>query len=98
MTKLYSPGLGRMVEVDDPLPSTTQPTARNQKLLRAFARMPLKETAAVYKAVGMAQAFVWVWLMYLSWEEKSLTFPMPNNGLSLFGIPPIRKISSVEAL
>ena len=82
---VYSPGLGKMVEVDIPA-SSTQPSARRRRLERAYAQVPLKEAAAAFKATRAQKAFVWVWLRYLAWQKKSATFPLPNGELEQYGI------------
>jgi hypothetical protein len=81
----YSPSVGKMVEVDT-LASTTQRSARQRRLERAYVQLPLKQAAAAFKANRAHKAFVWVWLQYLAWEKKSATFSLPNDGLEQFGI------------
>src|SRR5262249_42112399 len=70
----------------DTLASTTQPSARQRRLERAYVQLPLKQAAAAFKANRAHKAFVWVWLQYLAWEKKSATFSLPNDGLEQYGI------------
>ena len=51
-----------------------------------FTALYLDEAAAACKACGSQQAFIWIWLQYLIWKADYKPFPIPSNGLEVYGI------------
>jgi hypothetical protein len=47
-----------------------------------FVKVPLWWAEQAMQATRSPQAFVAIWLLYLSWKAKSLTFPLPNGRLA----------------
>jgi hypothetical protein len=45
-------------------------------------KVPLWWIERACSATHSPQAFVAVWLLYLSWQSKSLSFPLPNEALA----------------
>jgi len=72
---------GQEIQVET-IVSTTKP--KRQK--RPFAKVPLKEAAAAAKASKTQQAFVWIWLQYLTWRADNKPFPVTSEGLKIYGI------------
>jgi hypothetical protein len=50
-----------------------------------FVKVPLWWIEQATRATRTPQAMVCVWLLYLSWKAKSMTFPLPNDRLSKRG-------------
>ncbi len=97
---MYSPGLGKWVEVGDPIEgdAPTKPAARRRRVETAYAQVGLKEAATAFEALGVKKAFVWLWLQYLAWKKKSTTFPLPNGELEQFGISRWTKSRALQDL
>jgi hypothetical protein len=60
--------------------------AKKAKQQEAFALVPLEWAAATAKYTGTRSALVWVMLVYMAWEAKSMTFPMGNVMLARYGV------------
>jgi hypothetical protein len=48
----------------------------------AFVNVPIWWAEQAMQATRSPQAFVCIWLLYLSWQAKSMTFPLPNGRLA----------------
>jgi hypothetical protein len=51
----------------------------------AFVQVPLWWIEQATRATRTPQAMVCIWLLYLSWQAKSMTFPLPNDRLAKRG-------------
>jgi len=51
----------------------------------AFVKVPLWWIEQATRATRTPQAMVCIWLLYLSWQAKSATFPLPNDRLAKRG-------------
>jgi DNA-binding HxlR family transcriptional regulator len=85
MTTVYSPGLGKYVEVET-LDTGAKPTKRRQRESDLFIKVPLRPSIDVCKMVGPRNAFVWVLLLHMSWQAHNSTFPCPNEFMKRCGI------------
>ncbi len=50
-----------------------------------FVKVPLWWIEQATQATRSPQAFVCVWLLHLSWQARSMTFPLPNDRLAKRG-------------
>jgi hypothetical protein len=50
-----------------------------------FVKVPLWWIEQATQATRSPQAFVCIWLLHLAWQEKSMTFPLPNDRLAKRG-------------
>jgi hypothetical protein len=57
-----------------------------KKRREQFVKVPLWWAQQAAHATRTQQAYVWIWLLRLSWEHKSATFPLPNGRLERAGI------------
>jgi hypothetical protein len=51
----------------------------------AFVQVPLWWAEQAAQATKTPQAMVWLWLLHLSWKERSTTFKLPNERLAVRG-------------
>jgi hypothetical protein len=64
-----------------------KPTLATLKKRREqFVMVPLWWAAQAAAATRTRRAYVWIWLLRLSWEHKSTSFPLPNDRLERAGI------------
>jgi len=63
-----------------------QSNKAQQREVDLFAKMPLTWSAVGTEALGSRQSFILVWLQYLAWKHKNLTFPVSNVPLARYGI------------
>ncbi len=57
-----------------------------QDKIDTFVKVPLWWFEQATQATRSPQAFVCVWLLHLSWQAKSATFPIPNARLAKRGV------------
>jgi hypothetical protein len=50
-----------------------------------FVQVPLWWAEHAAKATNTPKAMVWAWLAYLAWEQRSMTFRLPNERLQVRG-------------
>jgi hypothetical protein len=80
---------GKLIRVStlNPNPANKGPRQqKQQKHTDRFVKVPLTWAERCAKATGTGQAYVWIWLLHRSWEEKSKTFPLPNGRLHQVGV------------
>jgi hypothetical protein len=77
-----------------------QPAGRRQSKARkdTFVKVPIWWIEQATRATHTPQAFVCVWLLYLSWRARSLTFPIPNGRLGARGVDRRMKRRALSAL
>jgi hypothetical protein len=63
-----------------------------------FAMVPLAWAAKAAAATNTTKAVVWVWLIYRSWEKKSLRFTVPNKALADLGVSHDAKTRALRQL
>jgi hypothetical protein len=51
-----------------------------------FVKVPLWWIEQATRATRTPQAMVCIWLLHLSWQAKSMTFPLPNDRLAKRGV------------
>jgi hypothetical protein len=76
------------------------PRSRGKARKEVFVKVPLWWMEQVAHVTRSPQTFVCVWLLHLSWEAKSLTFPVPNGRLGKRGADrrmKRRALASLEA-
>jgi hypothetical protein len=62
------------------------PVRSSKKAPDAFVKLPLWFAREAAKATGTRKALVWIWLVRLAFETRSLEFPVPNARLKKFGV------------
>jgi hypothetical protein len=73
-------------------------TASKVKAVDKFVKVPLWWAEQAARATGTPKAFVWVWLLHLSWKAKSNTFPLPNGQLRDRGVNRLTKHRALREL
>ena len=63
-----------------------------------FVKVPLWWIERATRATRTPQAFVCVWLLYLSWRARSKAFPLPNGKLDARGVDRRMKRRALSAL
>jgi hypothetical protein len=77
---------GKRIAVDI-IDTPVRVSKARQREAEAFAKVPLREKAAVCKACKSSKvAFVWDLLRYVEWQTKGPTFSLPNGMLKRYGI------------
>jgi hypothetical protein len=51
-----------------------------------FVKVPLWWAEQASQATRTPKAFVWIWLLHLSWAAHAKTFPLPNERLKVRGV------------
>jgi hypothetical protein len=69
-----------------------------RKKTEAFVKVPLWWIEQATRATRTPQAFVCIWLLHLAWKAKSLTFPLPNGGLTRRGANRFAKHRALQRL
>jgi hypothetical protein len=62
------------------------PVRSTRKAPDAFVKLPLWFARAAAKATNTRKALVWIWLVRLAFENRSLEFSVPNGRLRKMGI------------
>jgi hypothetical protein len=63
-----------------------------------FVQVPLWWAEHAAKATRTPKAMVWVWLAYLAWEHRSMTFRLPNERLGVRGVSRYAKRRALREL
>jgi hypothetical protein len=63
-----------------------------------FVKLPLWWAEHAAKATRTPKAMVWVWLAYLAWEQRSMTFKLPNERLRIRGVSAYAKRQALHEL
>ena len=63
-----------------------------------FVKVPLWWAEHAAKATRTPKAMVWVWLAYLSWEKRSMSFKLPNGRLETRGVSRAVKARALRQL
>ena len=63
-----------------------------------FVQVPLWWAEHAAKATRTPKAMVWVWLVYLTWEQRSMTFRLPNERLHIRGVSRFTKQRALREL
>jgi hypothetical protein len=67
-------------------PGMRAPKAKKVKQQEAFAKVPLEWAAETAKCTETSSALVWILMLYMAWELKSLTFPLSNVMLAKYKV------------
>jgi hypothetical protein len=57
-----------------------------QKKPDRYIKLPMWFAGAAAKATNTRKAMVWIWLVWLAFENRSLEFPVPNGRLRQWGV------------
>jgi hypothetical protein len=79
-------------------PSMAAHAARKAKRGEEFAIVPLKWAAGIARDTNTHHAWVWIVLLYLSWQAKSPTFPVSNAIFIRYGISHDTKTRALKEL
>jgi hypothetical protein len=63
-----------------------------------FVQVPLWWAEHAAKATRTPKAMVWVWLAFLAWEQRSMTFKLPNERLRIRGVSAYAKRQALREL
>jgi len=66
-----------------------------QKKPDRYIKLPLWFASAAAKATNTRKAMVWIWLVWLAFENRSLEFPVPNGRLRQWGVSRYTKDKAV---
>jgi hypothetical protein len=89
---------GRKIAVETIEVKGLRPVKR--RWTRAFALMPLKETASMFRAMSQPKAMVATVLRYQAWKAKGRSFALSNALLAKYGVhrnSKYRAIAELEA-
>jgi len=64
----------------------------------AFVKLPLWFAREAAKATNTRKALVWIWLVRLAFEHRSLGFPVPNARLRQQGVDRLTKGRALREL
>jgi hypothetical protein len=64
----------------------------------AFIKLPLWFARAAAQATNTRKALVWIWLVRLTFENRSLEFPVPNGRLRQWGVSRYTKDKALREL
>ena len=62
-----------------------------------YIKLPLWFASAAAKATNTRKAMVWIWLVWLAFENQSLEFSVPNGRLRQWGDTKDKAIRELEA-
>jgi hypothetical protein len=63
-----------------------------------FVKLPLWWAEHAARATRTPKAMVWVWLAYLAWEQRNMTFRLPNERLRTRGVGEYAKRQALREL
>jgi hypothetical protein len=69
-----------------------------QKKPDRYIKLPLWFASAAAKATNTRKAMVWIWLVWLALENRSLEFPVPNGRLRQWGVSRYTKDKALREL
>jgi hypothetical protein len=98
MSKIYTiVRHGKRIEVEELDPPKS---SRSAKKLghEPFAKMHLKDAAALAKAMGSPRVLIASLLIHLAWKTKSATFPLSNEMLARYGVNRWAKYRALKRL
>jgi hypothetical protein len=77
---------------------TPIPVRNTKKAPDAFVKLPLWFAREAAKATNTRKALVWIWLVRLAFENRSLEFPVPNARLAKFGVSKHTKLRALREM
>ena len=69
-----------------------------QKNPDRYIKLPLWFASAAAKATNTRKALVWIWLVRLAFEHRSLEFPVPNARLAKLGVSKHTKLRALREM